>query len=75
MVAPDHTAVILPLTLANPGFDMAIDFQPVGLVARYEGALAVSQARAEGLGLLQRAVRGAPSDAAIRQRLASARQG
>ncbi|WP_395612983.1 tetratricopeptide repeat protein [Allosphingosinicella sp.] len=31
--------------------------------------------RAEGLGLLQRAVRGAPSDAAIRQRLASARQG
>ncbi|MBO9641902.1 MAG: Twin-arginine translocation pathway signal [Pseudacidovorax sp.] len=44
MVAPDHTAVILPLTLANPGFDMATDFQPVGLVARYEGALAVSQA-------------------------------
>ncbi|MDM0107976.1 tripartite tricarboxylate transporter substrate-binding protein [Variovorax sp. J22R24] len=44
MVAPDHTAVIIPLTLANPGFNMTTDFAPVGLVANYAGALAVSQA-------------------------------
>jgi len=44
MIAPDHTAVILPLTLANPGFDVNADFAPVGLVADYAGALAVSQA-------------------------------
>ncbi|MDM0075584.1 tripartite tricarboxylate transporter substrate-binding protein [Variovorax sp. J2P1-59] len=44
MVAPDHTAVIIPLTLANPGFSMTTDFAPVGLVANYAGALAVSQA-------------------------------
>ena len=43
MVAPDHTAVILPLTLSKPGFEMVPDFKPVGLVADYECALAVSQ--------------------------------
>lgn len=44
MVAPDHTMVVVPLTVANPGFDVATDFAPVGLVANYAGALAVSQA-------------------------------
>ena len=44
MVAPDHTAVIIPLTLINPGFNMQTDFTPVGMVANYAGALAVSQA-------------------------------
>lgn len=44
MVAPDHTAVIVPLTVARPGFDSRTDFAPVGMVADYAGALAVSQA-------------------------------
>ena len=44
MVAPDHTAVVIPLTVANPGFNVATDFAPVGLIADYAGALAVSQA-------------------------------
>lgn len=44
MVAPDHTMVIVPLTLAKPGFNPATDFAPVGMVANYAGALAVSQA-------------------------------
>lgn len=44
MIAPDHTAVIIPLTLSNPGFNVATDFAPIGLVANYAGALAVSQA-------------------------------
>lgn len=44
MVAPDHTAVVVPLTLNNPGFDVATDFAPVGEVANYAGALAVSEA-------------------------------
>ena len=44
MIAPDHTAVIIPLTLAQPGFNVASDFAPIGLVANYAGALAVSQA-------------------------------
>lgn len=44
MIAPDHTAVIIPLTLSNPGFNVATDFAPIGMVANYAGALAVSQA-------------------------------
>lgn len=44
MVAPDHTTVIIPLTMNHPGFDVAADFAPVGMVANYAGALAVSQA-------------------------------
>lgn len=44
MVAPDHTTVIIPLTMLNPGFDVRTDFAPVGMVAHYAGALAVSQA-------------------------------
>lgn len=43
MIAPDHTAVVIPLTLAKPGFNPATDFAPIGLVANYAGALAVSQ--------------------------------
>jgi len=41
MVAPDHTLVILPETLKNPGFDVAKDFTSVGMVADYAGALAL----------------------------------
>ena len=44
MVAPDHTTVVIPLTVAKPGFDIATDFAPVGLVANYAGAWAVSHA-------------------------------
>lgn len=44
MLAPDHTVVVVPLTVANPGFDVGADFTPVGMVADYAGALAVSQA-------------------------------
>lgn len=44
MVAPDHTMVVVPLTLAKPGFNAATDFAPVGMVANYAGALAVSEA-------------------------------
>ena len=44
MVAPDHTTVIVPLTMNHPGFDVRADFAPVGMVAHYAGALAVSQA-------------------------------
>ncbi len=41
MVAPDHTVVILPETLKDPGYDVATDFAPVGMVADYAGGLAV----------------------------------
>jgi len=41
MVAPDHTLVILPETLKNPGFDVAADFVPIGMVADYAGAVAL----------------------------------
>lgn len=44
MVAPDHTLVILPETLKNPGFDTGRDFTPIGMVANYAGALAVGSA-------------------------------
>ena len=40
MVAPDHTMVVIPLTIAQPGFETA-DFAPVGQIATYVGALAV----------------------------------
>lgn len=41
MVAPDHTMVVIPLTIAKPGFDTFADFAPVGQIATYVGALAV----------------------------------
>jgi tripartite-type tricarboxylate transporter receptor subunit TctC len=40
MVAPDHTMVVIPLTIAQPGFEVA-DFVPVGQIATYVGAFAV----------------------------------
>lgn len=42
MVAPDHTAVILPETLKAPGFDIDKDFRPVGMVASYASGFALS---------------------------------
>ncbi len=42
LLSPDHTAVILPHTVRNPGFDAVRDLQPVGPVASYLGAFAVS---------------------------------
>ena len=42
MVAPDHTMTIVPLTVAEPGFDPFNDFAAVGEVADYAGALAVA---------------------------------
>jgi len=42
LLSPDHTAVILPLTVKNPGFDPLTDLVPVGQVASYLGAFAVS---------------------------------
>lgn len=44
MIANDHTMVIVPLTLKNPGFDPVKDFAPVGQVSDYLGAFAVSSA-------------------------------
>ena len=42
MLAPDHTMVVVPLTLKDPGYDAARDLMAVGQVARYVGAFAVS---------------------------------
>jgi tripartite-type tricarboxylate transporter receptor subunit TctC len=42
MLAPDHTMVVIPLTLKSPGYEVAKDFVPVAQVARYLGALAVA---------------------------------
>ncbi|MCY7320052.1 MAG: Bug family tripartite tricarboxylate transporter substrate binding protein [Ramlibacter sp.] len=42
MLAPDHTMVVVPLTLKSPGYEVARDFVPVAQVARYLGALAVA---------------------------------
>lgn len=36
-----HTVGMLPLTLRQPGFDPATDFQPLGAIASFELALAV----------------------------------
>jgi len=41
MIAAHHTLVIIPLTMRSPGYDPVADFQPVGPVASYVGALAV----------------------------------
>jgi tripartite-type tricarboxylate transporter receptor subunit TctC len=42
MMAPDHTMVVVPLTVNNPGYEVSRDFVPVAPVARYVGALAVA---------------------------------
>ena len=42
LLSPDHTMVMLPLTVRTPGFVPASDFAPVGQVARYAGGFAVA---------------------------------
>ena len=42
LLSPDHTMVMLPLTVKTAGFQPLVDFAPVGQVARYAGALAVA---------------------------------
>lgn len=42
LLSPDHTMVMLPLTVKTAGFQPLADFEPVGQVARYPGGLAVS---------------------------------
>jgi tripartite-type tricarboxylate transporter receptor subunit TctC len=42
LLSPDHTMVMLPLTVKTPGFVPATDFAPVGQVARYAGGFAVA---------------------------------
>lgn len=42
LLSPDHTMVMLPLTVKTAGFQPLTDFAPVGQVARYPGGLAVS---------------------------------
>lgn len=44
LISPDHTMVMLPLTVKAPGFAPLTDFAPVAQVARYPGGLAVSPA-------------------------------
>ena len=44
MLAPDHTMVIVPLTVREPGYDPLRDMVAVAQVARYVGAFAVSAA-------------------------------
>lgn len=42
LLSPDHTMVMLPLTVKTAGFQPLADFEPIGPVARYPGGLAVS---------------------------------
>ena len=42
LLSPDHTMVMLPLTIKTAGFQPIVDFTPVGQVARYPGGLAVA---------------------------------
>jgi tripartite-type tricarboxylate transporter receptor subunit TctC len=42
LLSPDHTMVMLPLTMRTPGFQPLTDFAPVGQVARYAGGFAVA---------------------------------
>lgn len=50
LLSPDHTMVMLPLTVKTPGFQPLADFAPIGQVARYPGAFAVaSSAKARTL--------------------------
>src|SRR5215212_648159 len=44
LISPDHTMVMLPLTVKAPGFAPLTDFAAVAQVARYPGGLAVSPA-------------------------------
>ena len=42
LLSPDHTMVMIPLTLKTPGFSPLADFAPVAQVARYAGGFAVA---------------------------------
>jgi tripartite-type tricarboxylate transporter receptor subunit TctC len=42
LLSPDHTMVMLPLTIKTAGFQPLVDFAPVGQVARYAGGFAVA---------------------------------
>ena len=42
LLSPDHTMVMLPITIKTAGFQPLVDFAPVAQVARYPGGLAVS---------------------------------
>jgi tripartite-type tricarboxylate transporter receptor subunit TctC len=42
LLSPDHTMVMLPITIKSPGFQPLVDFAPVAQVARYPGGLGVS---------------------------------
>ena len=42
LLSPDHTMLMVPLTVKAPGFDPFVDFAPVGQVARYAGGFAVA---------------------------------
>ncbi len=42
LLSPDHTMVMIPLTLKTPGFSPLTDFAPVAQVARYAGGFAVA---------------------------------
>ncbi len=42
LLSPDHTMVMLPITIKSPGFQPLVDFAPVAQVARYPGGLAVA---------------------------------
>lgn len=42
LLSPDHTMVMLPLTVKTAGFQPLTDFAPVAQVARYPGGLAVA---------------------------------
>jgi len=66
MLANDHTMVIVPLTLKNPGFDPVKDFAPIGQVSSYLGALAVaSSTGAKNVGEFLTWARANPKEANI----------
>ncbi len=60
MLAPDHTMVTIPLTVAKPGFEVKKDFAPISLVSNYAGGLAVS--RASGINSLDELIARGKSD-------------
>jgi tripartite-type tricarboxylate transporter receptor subunit TctC len=66
LLAPDHTMVIVPLTVRAPGFDPLADFAPIGSVASYLGAFAVApQTNITTLAAYLAAAKGNPALATI----------
>ena len=49
LLSPDHTMVMLPLTIKTAGFQPLVDFAPVAQVARYPVIWARRQPRHAGL--------------------------